>query len=57
MLLIALYSSNQVQEQMTWFWASHFSGRSMDKGMLRALVGDYDEQAIRPHQRKTMRES
>ena len=56
MLLMALYSSNQVQEQMTWLWTSHFSVR-MDKGMLRALVGDYDEQAIRPHQRKTMRES
>ena len=56
MLLMALYSSNQLQEQMTWFWASHFSVR-MDKGMLRALVGDYAEQAIRPHQRKTMRGS
>ena len=47
-LLMALYSPNQLQEQMTWFWANHFSVH-MDKGMLRALVGDYDEQAIRPH--------
>jgi uncharacterized protein (DUF1800 family) len=47
-LLMALYSPNQLQEQMTWFWANHFSVH-MNKRMLRAMVGDYEEQAIRPH--------
>ena len=47
-LLMALYSPNQLQEQMTWFWANHFSVH-MQKRMLRAMVGDYEEHAIRPH--------
>ncbi|APW40807.1 hypothetical protein RD110_19390 [Rhodoferax koreense] len=47
-LLRALYSPNQLQEQMTWFWLNHFSV-SQAKGNLRAMVGDYEEQAIRPH--------
>jgi uncharacterized protein (DUF1800 family) len=47
-LLLALYSPNQLQEQMTWFWANHFSVH-MNKRMLRAMVGDYESQAIRPH--------
>ncbi|ETH64875.1 PF07394 family protein [Bordetella pertussis STO1-CNMC-0004] len=32
---LALYSPNQLQEQMTWFWMNHFSA--------------YEDQAIRPH--------
>jgi uncharacterized protein (DUF1800 family) len=47
-LLLALYSPNQLQEQMTWFWANHFNVH-MNKRMLRAMVGDYEERAIRPH--------
>jgi uncharacterized protein (DUF1800 family) len=47
-LLRAVYSSNQLQEQMTWFWLNHFSVHQY-KANLRWLVGDYEEQAIRPH--------
>ncbi len=48
MLLRALYSPNQLEEQMTWFWMNHFSVFQL-KGPIRALVGDYEEHAIRPH--------
>lgn len=47
-LLRALYSPNQLQEQMTWFWMNHFSVHQ-GKHNLRAMVGDYEERAIRPH--------
>ncbi|MDP9108056.1 MAG: DUF1800 domain-containing protein [Pseudomonadota bacterium] len=47
-LLRDVYSSNQVQEQMTWFWMNHFNIHQ-GKNNLRALVGDYEERAIRPH--------
>ncbi|MDR0214848.1 MAG: DUF1800 domain-containing protein [Comamonas sp.] len=44
----ALYSPRQLQEQMTWFWMNHFNV-STRKGDVRLWVGDYEEQAIRPH--------
>lgn len=47
-LLHALYSPNQLQEQMTWFWMNHFNVHQ-GKHNLRAMVGDYEEHAIRPH--------
>jgi len=47
-LLRALYSPNQVQEEMTWFWLNHFSVHQA-KHNLRAMVGDYEDAAIRPH--------
>ena len=47
-LLRALYSPNQIQEQMTWFWMNHFNVFQF-KGDIRATVGDYEERAIRPH--------
>ncbi|NYE60911.1 uncharacterized protein (DUF1800 family) [Duganella sp. 1224] len=47
-LLRDLYSPNQLQEQMTWFWMNHFNVHQ-GKSNLRVLVGDYEEQAIRPH--------
>jgi len=47
-LLRDLYSPKQLQEQMTWFWVNHFSVH-LYKHNLRAMVGDYEEQAIRPH--------
>jgi len=47
-LLRDLYSPNQLQEQMTWFWMNHFNVHA-GKSNLRALVGDYEETAIRPH--------
>ena len=48
MLLRALYSPDQLKEQMTWFWMNHFSVFQF-KFNLRALVADYEESAIRPH--------
>jgi uncharacterized protein (DUF1800 family) len=47
-LLRALYSSNQLREQMTWFWFDHFNVHQY-KANLRAMVGDYEDRAIRPH--------
>jgi uncharacterized protein (DUF1800 family) len=47
-LLRDLYSKNQLKEQLTWFWMNHFNV-SQNKGEIRALVGDYEETAIRPH--------
>jgi uncharacterized protein (DUF1800 family) len=47
-LLRALYSPAQLQEQLTWFWLNHFSVFQY-KANDPWLVGDYVEQAIRPH--------
>ena len=47
-LLRALYSPNQVQEEMTWFWLNHFSVHQ-GKSNLRAMLGDYEESALRAH--------
>jgi uncharacterized protein (DUF1800 family) len=47
-LLRAVYSPNQIQEQMVWFWLNHFSVYQY-KNNLRWLIGDYEESAIRPH--------
>ena len=47
-LLRALYSPNQLQEQMVWFWMNHFSVHQ-GKHNIRAMIGDYEESAIRPH--------
>jgi len=47
-VLRALYSPNQLQSQMTWFWTNHFNVNAR-KDNLRALIGDYEERAIRPH--------
>lgn len=47
-VLRALHSPSQVHEQMTWFWLNHFNVHQF-KANLRAMVGDYEERAIRPH--------
>jgi uncharacterized protein (DUF1800 family) len=47
-LLRDLYSKNQLKEQLTWFWFNHFNVHAQ-KGEIRALVGDYEENAIRAH--------
>lgn len=47
-MLRALYSPNQLQEQMTWFWTNHFNVNTR-KDNIRALIGDYEAQAIRPY--------
>src|ERR1700726_4067878 len=47
-LLRDLYSPDQLKEQMTWFWMNHFNVHQA-KADIRAMVGDYEETAIRPH--------
>jgi uncharacterized protein (DUF1800 family) len=47
-LLRAVYSSDQLKEEMVWFWLNHFSVHQA-KANLRWLVGDYADRAIRPH--------
>ncbi|MED5618145.1 DUF1800 domain-containing protein [Ideonella sp. BN130291] len=47
MLLRAIYSPQQLREQMTWFWFNHFNVHQ-GKHALRAAVGDYEEQ-LRTH--------
>ena len=47
-LLRALYSPNQLQEQMSWFWMNHFNVHQY-KHNVRAMVGDYEDHAIRAH--------
>lgn len=42
-----LYSPNQLQEQMTWFWLNHFSVFQY-KSNLRSMLADYEDAAIRP---------
>jgi uncharacterized protein (DUF1800 family) len=47
-LLRAVYSPNQLQEQMVWFWMNHFSIHA-GKHNNRAMIGDFEESAIRPY--------
>lgn len=47
-ILRALYAPDQLRERMAWFWFNHFNVHQY-KGNLRALVGDYEVNAIRPH--------
>src|SRR5262245_15056008 len=47
-LLRAVYSPWQLREQMTWFWVNHFSV-SAASGEVGATVGDYEQNAVRPH--------
>ena len=46
-ILRALYSPNQIQEQMTWFWMNHFNVFQY-KANIRATIGDYENAALRP---------
>ena len=47
-ILRDIYSPDQLREQMTWFWFNHFNVHG-PKANIRAMVGDYEDQAIRPH--------
>jgi uncharacterized protein (DUF1800 family) len=47
-LLRALYSPNQLLEQMQWFWFNHFNVHQF-KNNLRFMLADYEERALRPH--------
>ncbi|MEO7058014.1 MAG: DUF1800 domain-containing protein [Caldimonas sp.] len=46
-LLRMLYAPGQLQEQLTWFWFNHFNVYQY-KNNLRAMVGDYEDRALRP---------
>ncbi|USQ94192.1 DUF1800 domain-containing protein [Caulobacter sp. RL271] len=46
-LFYDLYSANQLQERMTWFWLNHFNVQA-EKRDIRAMIGDYEYNAIRP---------
>jgi uncharacterized protein (DUF1800 family) len=43
-----LYSPAQLLEKMTWFWFNHFNVQA-SKREIDAMVGDFEERAIRPH--------
>ena len=47
-VLRSLYSKNQLQELLTWFWFNHFNVFK-DKEYNSILMPDYEERAIRPH--------
>ena len=47
-LLQAVYGSNQLKEQLVWFWLNHFSVYA-PKGRVRWELGDYMQNTIRPH--------
>src|SRR5476649_1144227 len=47
-LLLDVYAPNQLQQQMSWFLLNHFSVHQ-GKHNLRAMVGDYEANAITPH--------
>ena len=47
-LLRNIYSPDQLKEQLTWFWMNHFNV-FLGKANIRALIGDYEDRAIRPH--------
>lgn len=47
-ILRALYSPNQLRERLTWFWFNHFNVFA-HKHQIRAMLGDYEERALRPY--------
>ena len=47
-VLRAIYGSDQLREQLVWFWLNHFSVYAQ-KANVRWTVADYEERAIRPH--------
>ncbi|GKQ54722.1 DUF1800 domain-containing protein [Bradyrhizobium sp. Ce-3] len=47
-ILRALYAPDQLRERMTWFWYNHFNAFQY-KAMIRVLIGDYEDHAIRAY--------
>jgi uncharacterized protein (DUF1800 family) len=43
-----LYAPDQLRERMIWFWLNHFSIFA-SKDDIAPMMGDYEEQAIRPY--------
>lgn len=44
----SLYSQNQLQEHMTWFWLNHFNVYA-SKADIGTYISQYEDGAIRPH--------
>ena len=47
-LIRAIYSPNQLREQLVWFWMNHFNVYA-PKANIRWQIADYEDRAIRPH--------
>lgn len=47
-LLRAVYGQDQLKEQMTWFWANHFSVYALKRD-IPLYLADYEDAALRPH--------
>lgn len=47
-LLRAIYSPDQLREQMVWFWANHFSVFQR-KGVVGWFIPNYIDHTLRPH--------
>ncbi|MDB5699903.1 MAG: hypothetical protein JWL66_102 [Sphingomonadales bacterium] len=47
-ILRDLYAPDQLREQLTWFWFNHFNVHAQKRD-IRAMVGDYEDRAIRAH--------
>jgi uncharacterized protein (DUF1800 family) len=47
-ILRDLYAPDQLREQLTWFWFNHFNVHAQKRD-IRAMVGDYEDHAIRAH--------
>ena len=47
-LLRAIYGTDQLNEQMVWFWLNHFSVYAA-KGGVSVTAADYAENVVRPH--------
>ena len=48
-LLRAMYSPAQLKEQMVWFWLNHFNVSKDKEPIIKILLPDYEEHAIRPY--------
>ncbi len=46
-LLLAVYSSNQLQQRLSWFWLNHFN--VFREGNIGPMMGDYMQRVIAPH--------
>jgi uncharacterized protein (DUF1800 family) len=45
----AVASRAPLVERLVWFWSNHFSVSAAKDGLIRAVVGAYEREAIRPH--------
>lgn len=46
-LLLAVYSPNQLQQRLSWFWMNHFN--VFRGGNIGPMMGDYMQRVIAPH--------